>query len=77
MNKPIIPLRNVMPVFPKPFKTLLNVVFRYKNGQIHAKTVIKSPAIVLENRNSPNKFPKSKKKKKQQIPNIMQKVKDF
>ena len=70
-------MKNVIEVFPKPFNTLLNVVFKYKKGQSHASTVIKFPAIEFEKMNSPRNFPKIKKKKRQQQPSKIQKVKDF
>ena len=59
---PQIPHEKVMSVRPRPFSTLFKVVFRYKKGQIHASTVMKSPAKGLEKRKFPKKFPKSKKK---------------
>lgn len=77
IKRPIIPLKNVILVFPRPFRTLLRVVFKYKKGQSHASTVIKFPASVFEKINSPRKFPKSRKKRRQQQPKKMQKVKDF
>ena len=64
INNPIIPLKNVTEVFPSPFNTLVNVVFKYKNGQIQARIVMKFPANELEKTNSPKKFPNIKKKKR-------------
>ena len=39
-NRLRIPIRNVSPVFPSPFKTLVKVVFKYKNGQSQERIVI-------------------------------------
>ena len=73
----MIPVKKVRDVLPRPFKTLFNVVFKYKNGQIHANTVIKFPANELEKTKFPRKFPNIKKKIKQIQPKDMQKKKVF
>lgn len=72
-----IPVKNVIFVFPRPFKILFNVVFKYKKGQIHARIVIKLPAKELENTNSPRNFPNIKKKTVQIQPKRIQKKKVF
>ena len=64
-------------VLPSPFKTLFKVVFKYKNGQIQARTVKNLPAIELENMNFPRKFPNNKKNIRQRHPKRIQKVKVF
>ena len=71
-NRLEIPLKKVRLVLPRPFSTLVSVVFKYRNGQIHAKIVIKLPASELEKTNSPRNFPKIKKKAMQLQPNRMQ-----
>ena len=68
MNRPQIPLKNVTLVRPRPFSTLLNVVLRYKNGQIHASVLIKLPASWLEKTKFPRKSPKMMKKSRQEKP---------
>ena len=75
INNPKIPLKNVIEVFPSPFNTLVNVVFKYKNGQIQARIVMKFPANGLEKTNSPKKFPNIKKKRRHPHPSVRQKEK--
>ena len=75
INNPKTPLKNVTEVFTSPFNTLVNVVFKYKNGQIQARIVIKFPANGLEKTNSPKKFPNIKKKKRHPKPRKRQKEK--
>ena len=72
-----IPVKNVIFVFPRPFKMLVKVVFKYKKGQIHARIVIKLPAKELENTNSPRNFPNNKKKIVQTHPKKIQKKEVF
>lgn len=50
-------------VFPSPFKTLINVVFVYKNGQIHARVIMNFPAVVLWKSRFPTKLPVKRKNK--------------
>ena len=75
INSPMIPQKNVMAVLPSPFKTLFKVVFKYKKGQSHARTVMKLPASSLEKINVPRCFPKIKKNSKQIHPRAIQKRK--
>ena len=77
INKPVIPLKKVTPVLPRPFKMLVSVVFKYKNGQIQASTVMKFPARELENTNFPRKFPNIKKNKRHPKPKSRQKENVF
>ena len=77
INNPKIPQKNVTEVLPSPFNTLFKVVFKYKNGQSHASTVMKFPARSFEKNNVPRCLPKSKKNSRQKTPRRMQKRKAF
>ena len=70
--RPIIFKTKVMVVFPSPFKTLLNVVERYKNGHIQPRVTIKVPANSLANNTRPIHFPRSRKAKVQVKPSTRQ-----
>ena len=76
-KSPRIPLVKVRFVSPRPFNMLFKVVFKYKNGQIHARIVMNFPASSLEKTWLPRKFPNVKKNSRQPNPRNIQKEKVF
>ena len=67
----MIPIRLLMKpeaVFPKPFRMLWRVLFRYRKGQIQARVMMKSPAISLLKKKRPKCLPVNRKKRVQAIP---------
>ena len=77
MRRENILIISVVFIFCKPFKILINVICRYKNGHKKLKRHIKSPARELLNKKVPQKFPKNKKNKVHPNPNKRLKVMDF
>lgn len=56
---------------------LISVLLVYKNGQIHARVTINSPASELPNNKSPVKLPESKNKMQHKEPSKVQDKKVF
>ena len=69
--------KNVIPVFPRPWRTLEKAPERYNRGQIKLRVSMKDPAISLLNSILPANLPPSRKQTVQKIPKRLQQVAAF